>query len=204
MSHSDATESFEIERKYEVGSTEELPSAAAFEALGMVLGAQERYELEAGYFDTPELSLGRLRVAVRRRRGGKDEGWHLKEKGDGGARELLWPYSEQPPAGLRAEIAERIGAQGFERLRRIALLHTERTVARVGGDSGAELVELADDRVRATNELSGRRQSWREWEAEVMPGADPAILDRIEPLLAAAGAARVRGTSKIQRTMAVR
>ncbi|MBN9612837.1 MAG: CYTH domain-containing protein, partial [Actinobacteria bacterium] len=88
----------------------------------------------------------------------------------------------------------------------IAILRTLRTATRISDAAGVELIELADDRVDARNELTGRRQEWREWEAELLPGAGgaeagAALLDRIEPLLTAVGAARVRGTSKIQRTM---
>jgi inorganic triphosphatase YgiF len=209
-------ESFEIERKYLVDDRAVLPDPAAFEALGLSLDAPEHHRLEAAYFDTPSGELAAQRVAVRMRRGGKDEGWHLKEKGEEGARELLWPPAEQMPPGLVRELADRLGADELraselradepaadpaQRLGAIARLRTERTTVRVRDSTGVEVVELADDRVDATNELTGRRQRWREWEAELMPGGDPTLLDRIESLLAAAGAARVRGTSKIQRTM---
>jgi hypothetical protein len=193
--------SFEIERKYQVDDSAVLPGATAFAALGLNLDAPERHGLEASYFDTPAFELGAQRVAVRMRRGGKDEGWHLKEKGADGARELLWPPAAQMPAGLADELRRRIGVEPFDRVAVIAQLRTVRVTVRVRDASGAEVVELADDRVEATNRVTGRRQAWREWEAELMPGADPELLDRIEPLLTAAGAARVRGTSKIQRAM---
>lgn len=193
--------SFEIERKYQVDDSAVLPGAAAFAALGLNLDAPERHGLEASYFDTPAFELGAQRVAVRMRRGGKDEGWHLKEKGADGARELLWPPAAEMPAGLADELRRRIGAEPFDRVAVIAQLRTVRVTVRVRDATGAEVIELADDRVEATNRITGRRQAWREWEAELMPGADPELLDRIEPLLTAAGAARVRGTSKIQRAM---
>lgn len=197
-----AVESFEIERKYEVGDAAALPAAAEFAAAGLILGEPEEHRLEARYFDTPAGDLAAQRVAVRMRRGGADEGWHLKEKGTEGVRELHWPLADEMPAGLAAELTRRVGAEAFERIRTIASLRTVRRTIRVSeaGDD-RELVELADDRVEASNELTGRRQAWREWEAELIPDADPGVLDRIEPLLAAAGAARVRGTSKIQRAM---
>ncbi|MFC7766143.1 CYTH domain-containing protein [Leucobacter soli] len=194
-------ESLEIERKYEVEDGAALPAAEDFAALGLRLAEPEHHRLEARYFDTPDGALAAQRVAVRMRAGGKDEGWHLKEKGAEGARELLWPPAEEMPQGLRAELERRIGADGARRLDVIGRLRTERTTVRVTAVDGVEVIELADDRVDATNELTGRRQQWREWEAELIPGADEGLLDRIEPLLIAAGAARVRGTSKIQRTM---
>ncbi len=196
-----ATETFEVERKYEVDEAAELPGSAEFATLGLVLEAAEAHSLRAGYFDTPAAELAARRFALRRRVGGKDAGWHLKAKGDDGARELMWPPSDEMPAGLRQEVERLLGDEGAGRLGAIATLRTQRITAMLLNASGKPVIELADDRVDASNELSGRRQRWREWEAELMPGADEALLDLVEPLLVAAGAARVRGTSKIQRTM---
>ncbi len=201
MTNNGAIETFEIERKYEVADDAVLPSAAVFAEAGLRLGEPEAHELRASYFDTPDAGLASQRVALRRRVGGKDEGWHLKAKGDDGARELLWPPAETMPEGLRGELEARLGAGEVRRIGAIASLRTARTTAMLFDASGAPVIELADDRVDAINELSGRRQKWREWEAELVPGADAALLDAVEPLLVAAGAARVRGTSKIQRTM---
>ena len=196
-----ATETFEIERKYEVSGDAELPEAASFAALGLRLGAPETHELSASYFDTPSGELASRRLALRNRHGGKDAGWHLKAKGDDGARELLWPQAPELPAGLRAEVEDRLGSGALDRLGTIATLRTTRVTLMLFSEGGDAVIEIADDRVDGTNELTGSRQQWREWEAELMPGADEALLDVIEPLLVAAGAVRARGTSKIQRTM---
>lgn len=196
-----AIESFEIERKYEVSDDAQLPDAVGFAALGLQPGAPETHELRASYFDTPSGELASRRLALRNRHGGKDAGWHLKAKGDDGARELLWPQSDELPVGLRAEVEDRLGSGSTDRLGAIATLRTTRVTVLLFDLQGNAVVEIADDRVDGTNELTGSRQQWREWEAELMPGADEALLDTIEPLLAAAGAVRVRGTSKIQRTM---
>lgn len=200
MTHPAPIESFEIERKYAVSDDAELPTGEAFVAAGFAIEGPQPNLLEAQYFDTAEFELGSQRLAVRRRRGGKDEGWHLKAKGDDGARELLWPPAEAMPEGLAARIAERIGATAAARIGVIASLRTVRAVYRVFRD-GREVVEIVDDRVDAVNELTGRRQRWREWEAELAPGADAGLLDDIERVLETVGARRVRGTSKIQRTM---
>ncbi|MCB1274785.1 MAG: CYTH domain-containing protein [Leucobacter sp.] len=197
----DAVESLEIERKYAVDDPAAMPTTEAFAALGLRLEAPESHGLEARYFDTPGGELAAQRAAVRMRIGGKDEGWHLKEKGERAARELLWPPAEATPEGLRAELDRRLGQGGAARIVMIARLRTQRTTALLRDAAGAAVIELADDRVDATNELTGKRQRWREWEAELLPGADEGLLDRIEPLLLAAGGARQRGTSKIQRTM---
>lgn len=214
MATGGASESLEIERKYAVSAAAELPDAARFLGVGFMLGEAQTFVLEARYFDTPELDLAAQRVAVRCRLGGPDEGWHLKEKGrpeHEGTRELHWPIGASPdpaalaaradfPAGLASELSERLGVDHAARVGVIATLRTSRTVRRLSRD-GVELVELADDHVDATNELTGHRQRWREWEAELLPGADPLLLDHIEPLLNDAHAQRVTGTSKIQRTM---
>ena len=198
----EAIESFVIERKYEVTVGAVWPTPAQFADLGVRLGATERHELHASYFDTPTGDLAAQRVAVRRRVGGKDSGWHLKHKGEEGARELLWPQSDDMPEGLQRELEHRIGATAVTAIGPIATLQTVRLTAVLYDESDAALVELADDRVDARNELTGGKQQWREWEAELLPPSDAAVLDEIEPLLVAAGATRVRGTSKIQRTMA--
>lgn len=201
MTNNGAIETIEIERKYEVSAEDSLPNTETFAALGLRLGDAEQHDMRAQYFDTPEADLARQRTALRRREGGKDAGWHLKMKGDDAARELLWPPSDQMPAGVRAELASRIGADATARIGAIATLRTHRTTAILFDEHNNAVIELADDLVDARNELSGREQRWREWEAELMPGTDPARLDAIEPSLVAAGARRVRGTSKIQRTM---
>lgn len=230
MTGNGAIETFEVERKYAVSSRAELPGTPAFAAVGLRVIAPESFTLEATYFDTPDAALGRQRVAVRKRVGGKDEGWHLKFKGLGGSRELVWPLADEMPDGLRREIVDRIGQQGSDRLIAVATMHTLRTIVRVRRDAGVSgvsapapasaadalgangttgspeqpgewLIELADDRVVATNALSGEERSWREWEAELAPGASLELLELVEPLLIGAGAERVRGTSKLQRAM---
>ena len=147
-----AIESFEIERKYEVSDDAQLPDAVGFAALGLQPGAPETHELQmcirdrpdavgfaalglqpgapethelrASYFDTPSGELASRRLALRNRHGGKDAGWHLKAKGDDGARELLWPQSDELPVGLRAEVEDRLGSGSIDRLGAIATLRT--------------------------------------------------------------------------------
>lgn len=199
-----AVEAIEIERKYEVSATAKIPDLTQLGAgnPGAVAHIEtDCYELRATYFDTADGQLGRQRVAVRRREGGSDAGWHLKTKQDDFSRELLWPLSEAIPAGLRAAITELIGSHAVASMRPIADLQTVRRVTRWAPQGSGWVLEIADDTVRGTNELTGVTQTWREWESELAPGAQAAWLDRVEPLLIAAGAKRVRGTSKLQRVM---
>lgn len=194
-------ESLEIERKYVVDEECVLPAANVLLELGFVVSPRESVPMEATYFDTPEGALGAQRVAVRLRIGGKDEGWHLKRKGPEGSRERVWPPAAEMPAALRAEIVDRIGDAEAQRLIAIATMHTVREITRVSVPGGSWVIELADDRVTASNALTGTSSGWREWEAELAPSADPDLLDRLEPALLAAGATRVRGTSKLQRAL---
>lgn len=201
MNTNGAIETFEVERKYAVSGELQLPTAAKFGALGYRMCEPAEHELRATYFDTPDGELAATRLALRHRLGGKDEGWHLKAKSDAGARELLWATAEEMPVGLLQEVAHRLGADVAERLQPIATLRTTRIAVLLINGAGHPVIEIADDRVEAVNELTGRTQRWREWEAELMPDTDDATLDLIEPLLVANGAVRVRGTSKIQRAM---
>lgn len=191
-----AAESVEVERKYEVGAEIGLPRAEELAAAGFVAGEPETFELVARYFDTPDRRLAAARLAVRSRQGGHDAGWHLKERGDGSVRELHWPEAQEPPAGLLAELRERLGVEPAE-LETLASLRTMRTIVRLA-DGDRECVELADDRVLA-EDRSGVRRAWREWEAELLPGADPAALDAVEPVLLAAGAVPSLSEAKVAR-----
>lgn len=202
MQH-EAVESFEIERKFDVDAHLALPPAAAFAKLGLQLNPAERYELHASYFDTASGELAAKRMALRQRSGGKDAGWHLKLKGERGARELLWPPAKTMPKQLCTMLEEHFGAGILERLGAVATLRTERVLTVVCDIAGGSVVELADDRVQARNELNGKSLSWREWEAELMPEAEETLLDTLEAILVSAGARRVHGTSKIQRIMQV-
>ena len=191
-------ESFEIERKYEVDAGTPLPGAAAFRDAGFDADPPIVHQLRATYFDTPEADLARHRLALRVRIGGKDAGWHLKQKGADGARELWWPGAETVPDEVIAEVRRWIG-DAVSTLAPLAELHTERTVLLVRDASGREAVEVADDRVRAVDHRTGTRRAWREWEAEVIGDARPEVLGRVEPVLRAAGAVPSPSPAKIAR-----
>jgi inorganic triphosphatase YgiF len=65
----------EIERKYEVPVGFELDRG--LDVAGATLGEPAVHELVAVYYDTADLRLAADRVALRRRTGGSDAGWHV-------------------------------------------------------------------------------------------------------------------------------
>ncbi|MEV8336944.1 CYTH domain-containing protein [Leucobacter sp. NPDC077196] len=198
MSQNAGQQSLEIERKYDVAADLLLPQAGAFETGGLRAASPITYELSAIYFDTSDGDLARRGLALRVRHGGSDAGWHVKQRGEDGVRELFWPLSDAMPEGLRAELRERIGGAA-DAVAPIAELSTERTVVVLSDAAGAELVELADDRVEAFDRVTGIARAWREWEAELLPGAPATALDLVEPVLLDAGAAPSLSLAKIAR-----
>ena len=188
----------EIERKYDVDEAAVLPDLggiARVEPAGEV-------ELEAEYFDTETGDLAARRIVLRRRRGGADEGWHIKLPAAEGRTELHWPLTDDDtvPAAIVDRVRSRV--RGRE-LAVIARLRTRRVLSRLVDDTGAALVEIADDTVSATDVGTGILRIWREWETELLDGAPDteagrtALLDRVGERLVAAGAAVSASRSKL-------
>lgn len=213
MSAHAGAESIEIERKYEVDDDAVMPSAEAFNAAGFAADAPVTFALAATYFDVPDRALAAAGIAVRQRTGGHDAGWHVKQRLEAGVREIAWPPAAEAPAALFDKLRELLGDAApaglghhnalEQQLVPLAEMRTTRTVTllRVGEQS---VIELADDRVLGVEHTgdthpSTVRRAWREWEAELMPGADSALLAAAEPLLLAAGATPSLSFAKIAR-----
>jgi inorganic triphosphatase YgiF len=204
----------EIERKYDVDADTTPPVLVGVGAVA-VEAEPETAELVATYFDTPELTLAHARIAVRARRGGHDEGWHVKlAPGEEGRVELHWPLSEgdgdEPPAALREAVdKEAGGALGDLPLTPIARIVNTRVTTVLRDAAGFDLAELCDDHVRGENLRSGGSESWREWEVELLggapdsPGGRSALLDGIEQRLLEAGARQAGTDSKLQRVLSL-
>ena len=81
-----ATSDIEVEATFAV-PTDEL-EAPDLSGVDHVASASETtsFTLRATYFDTKDLRLTRAAITLRRRTGGRDEGWHLKLPGRGRAR----------------------------------------------------------------------------------------------------------------------
>jgi len=171
-------------------------------------------ELVATYYDTEDLRLARSRVTLRRRTGGKDAGWHLKLPAGRDREEIQRPLGR--PHAIPAELV----GLARSRTRGVALgpvveLRTTRHLM-VLTDPAGNKVEVADDTVTATRLGATGRQveagtppdagptsvRWREVEAELLEGSEPAVLDAVGSALLAAGARPADWQSKLARALA--
>ena len=95
----------EVERKYDVDDATQLPDWTTLVQVTAVGDAEVR-DLDARYFDTGDLRLAAAGVALRRRTGGPDEGWHVKVSAAEGRHEYHWDVGEEsapiPDAVARA------------------------------------------------------------------------------------------------------
>ncbi|WP_290801410.1 CYTH and CHAD domain-containing protein [Herbiconiux sp.] len=211
------TTQVEIERKYAV-DTEHLPDLVGVgDAVGVHIVAAEAHEpfvLEAVYFDTADLALARAKIALRRRVGGHDEGWHVKLPAVEGRTELQWPLEADPgqdagsadgvPAAVRAAVLVHVRDRALSPL---AAVRTSRSIVELLDADGRVVVEIADDTVTGTDSREGSVRLWREWEAELGPGAPAtadgraAVLDAVEKRLFAAGATVSPSVSKLAQAL---
>jgi len=211
------TTQVEIERKYAV-DTEYLPDLVGVgDAVGVHIVAAEAHEpfvLEAVYFDTADLALARAKIALRRRVGGHDEGWHVKLPAVEGRTELQWPLEADPgqdagsadgvPAAVRAAVLVHVRDRALSPL---AAVRTSRSIVELLDADGRVVVEIADDTVTGTDSREGSVRLWREWEAELGPGAPAtadgraAVLDAVEKRLLAAGATVSPSVSKLAQAL---
>jgi CHAD domain-containing protein len=177
----------EEERKYEVSPDFELPDLSGCAPSGGRLISKPAVTLRATYYDTPDRRLARAGLSFRYRRGElTGDAWTVKlPTGTTGIRQEV---SRPGPAGkLPAQLVDLLTA--YHRGAPIEPAMTMRTVRRVHeirDDSGAVLVEIADDTVSV---LSGRRvaSTFREIEVERKDGK-ARLMNRVEAVLREAGA----------------
>ncbi|SHM22201.1 CYTH and CHAD domain-containing protein [Cryptosporangium aurantiacum] len=191
----------EIERKYE------LPDGVAIPSLDGLPGveadsAADVFQLEAVYYDTPDLRLATHRVTLRRRTGGDDAGWHLKlPAGTDGRDEIHWPLgraSRTVPAELAGLVAAYTRGRALEPVARI---RTKRTRRRLRDTAGSVLAEVVADEV--AGQTLGREStvsSWSELEVE-LAGGHRDLLDTVEARFRSAGVRRSESASKLARVL---
>ncbi|GAA3648849.1 CYTH domain-containing protein [Microbacterium marinilacus] len=197
--------SVEIERKFDVEAGTPVPDWIGVQGVAAVSAGEERH-LDALYLDTDDLALGRAGVALRRRTGGPDAGWHIKGPlVDGGRTELGWPLSDGDavPDEVAAEVA-RWSTEGLSPLARIV---NDRTAYALLDADGGVIAEFVDDHVRATDLRGGATREWHEWEVELGPAAssDPTARESFFAAVAdaahAAGARPAGSSSKLARAL---
>lgn len=215
---SDPSNHLEIETKFEADPEFAVPDLTAVPGLPADArpGEPTVLNLRALYFDTKRLDLVRSKVTLRRRRGGVDDGWHLKLPAGAGARkEVGIPLGPDDgttdpadrgasaiPEALTSLVA---GLTRGRKLRPVAEFATVRTVIRVLSADGTELVEVADDAVAATRLLPGADgavRHWREIEVEVLDGTAEQMA-AVGRALIEAGARPSASASKLARALGV-
>ena len=194
----------EIERKYEVDADAAVPDLAAAPGVAGT-EALAPVELTAVYFDTPNRALVHGRIALRRRTGGYDDGWHVKLPAPEGRLELQAAIDHDSPDVVPEAILDAVRSRvRGAALEPIATLRTTRRPVLLNDATGTARVEVVDDAVRATDHRTGTLRAWREWEAEQVgddPVASARMLDALEPVLLAAGARPSPSASKLAQAL---
>ncbi|MGN8027072.1 CYTH domain-containing protein [Microbacterium sp. 22242] len=196
----------EVERKYDVDDETPLPRWDAIPGVDAVTEGEAR-ALDARYFDTAAGELARNGVALRRRTGGPDEGWHIKGPRQGDGRlELGWPLGGDPGDALPDAVAAAVARWTSEPLSPLARIENARTAYLLTGPQGV-VAEFVDDLVRATDLRGGGRREWREWEMELGPAAPAddegraAFFAAVEQAVTAAGGRASASGSKLARAL---
>ena len=199
------TQQVEIERKYDVPGPQK-PALKLHNLERFTVGEPVEHDMSATYYDTADLQLARAKVAVRRRRGGADDGWHVKYQA-GSVRgevhyEPLKSAPERIPAALRKLL---LGLTLGEDLTPVATIDTHRTEYPVLGEDG-QYAELCLDTVTARDERAGITRAWTECEAELSRDdltekQARKVFEAVEAVLYAAGATPSSSVAKIARAL---
>lgn len=194
----------EVERKYDVDIATPLPAWKGIPGVDDVSPGELRV-LDAQYFDTADGVLARAGVALRRRTGGPDAGWHVKGPRQGDGRlELGWPLGEGD--ALPEAVATTVSRWTTAPLTPLARIENDRTAYLLTGPDGV-VAEFVDDRVRATDLRQGVQREWREWEMELGPAAPTddagraAFFAAVEGAVSAAGGRSSASGSKLARAL---
>ncbi|HEU4544138.1 MAG TPA: CYTH and CHAD domain-containing protein [Jiangellaceae bacterium] len=193
----------EIEHKFRVNGLFTLPD------LGGVVGSVEprgTAELSSTYYDTADLRLARESIALRRRTGGYDDGWHLKlpvSATTPGVRDEihvpLEPGSDDGPPDALVSYVRAVVRRAP--LVPVASLRTRRTIYVLRDADGAQVAELVDDSVQVTGADGKVSSRFRELELEERAGASSEIIEKISRVLTDAGAVGGEFVAKVTRAL---
>lgn len=197
----------ETETKYEATADVVLPSLTALPGVAASRGPQEQ-QLDAEYYDTEDLRLLRAGITLRRRRGGSDEGWHLKlpagPEAPDSREEIRLPLRQ---AGRRVprELADLVRARTRGApLVAVASITTIRQLTTLVDDRGESLAEVADDSVTALAAPDHQPAAqWRELEVELTGGGHE-LLTAADKVLRRAGLQRSVRSAKLERVLSDR
>lgn len=194
----------EVERKYDVDTETPLPDWNAIPGVEAVSAGESR-ALDAQYLDTADGALARSGVALRRRTGGPDAGWHVKGPRQGDGRlELGWPLGEGDD--IPEAVATAVARWTTAPLTPLARIENDRTAYRLSGPAGV-VAEFVDDHVRATDLRQDVQREWREWEMELGPAAPAdddgrtAFFTAVEQAVRAVGGRHAASESKLARAL---
>lgn len=195
------SEKAEVERKFDVGESDELPIFTSIPGVDRVQSTGDQ-KLDAVYFDTATLALAARRITLRRRTGGKDAGWHLKlPVAADERREMREPLNEDLDTVPGQLVSLVLVHTRNQKLVPIAHLKTRRTPISLLSADGTVLAEFSDDRVESTILLEPVEAAvWREWEIELVDGRRK-LLDAAETVLASLGHRPAKLPSKLARAL---
>ncbi|MEO6826552.1 MAG: CYTH domain-containing protein [Microbacteriaceae bacterium] len=199
------TTSSEVERKYDIGEQASTPELVGVGPIAS-MSDPEALQLIAVYFDTAGLDLATNSIALRRRQGGADAGWHIKRPATEGRTEVHWPLGSgsSVPSAVAEYLREYVGDRALEPVARVSNARTTRLLLDA---TGTAVAELCDDRVHSEDLIAGVSRVWREWEVELLEGAPDtvlgraALLDTIETAVGAAGGRPSASVSKLARAL---
>lgn len=201
---SEPSRTVEVERKYDVDRDTPLPEWQGIPGVDQVSAGESR-ELDARYFDTADAELSRAGVALRRRTGGSDAGWHIKGPREGDGRlEMGWPLGDDD--SIPAAVAQALSRWATGDLTPLARIENSRTAYLLTGPDGV-VAEFVDDLVSATDLRQDVRREWREWELELGPAAPSdqagrdALFAAVERAISAAGGREAASDSKLARAL---
>ncbi|MGK5639243.1 CHAD domain-containing protein [Streptomyces sp. URMC 126] len=184
----------EIERKYEPTDATAPVRLPDLGGTGPVARVVDRGTdvLDAVYYDTADRRLLAAGITLRRRTGG-DAGWHLKLPVAPGVRdEVRAPLTDGIPRRLAALVRARTRGAPLVPLARVV---SRRDLRHLLDAHGTLLAEVGTDTVTAGRPAGEAppagavetTAAWTEVEVELAPGADPGLLDVLEPRLREAG-----------------